>query len=489
MGGLMMWHNAPDCEDRSGATISGREDGGGQGYSVFLSGKVHLCGEYGFSVNDLPGYLYDFQRDLVTWALAKGRAAIFADCGMGKTPMQLVWADRVRQRMNRSILILAPLAVAAQTVREGEKFGIEVIRSRDGAMPTESSIIVTNYEKLDHFDPNDFIGVVCDESSILKNFAGRRRAYITEFMRTLPFRLLCTATASPNDYTELGTSAEALGEMGHADMLGKFFKNQQGNSSSKGRAYGSSPKWRFKKHAEVPFWRWVCSWARAVRKPSDLGYDNAAFILPALSERETIVRARVPREGCLFDLPAKTLEEQREERRRTIPERCEAVVERVSEHSQSLVWCHLNAEGNRLAETIQGAIQVSGGDSDDQKEESLLAFASGDIRVLVTKPRIASFGLNFQQCAHMTFFPSHSYEQYYQGVRRCWRFGQEKSVIVDIVASEGESGVMRNLQRKAQQADAMFSQLVVLMNDPLYLSEASSHPTDVEVPEWLTPAR
>jgi hypothetical protein len=458
-------------------------------YDEFLARKIQLGGEHGFTAGNLPNYLYDFQYDLVTWAIAKGRAAIFADCGMGKTPMQLVWSDRVRQQTNRSVLILAPLAVAAQTVREGEKFGIEVIHSRDGVLPAVASIIVTNYEKLQHFDPNDFAGVVCDESSILKNFAGRRRAHITEFMRTLPFRLLCTATASPNDYTELGTSAEALGEMGHADMLGKFFKNQQGNSSSKGRAYGSSPKWRFKKHAEVPFWRWVCSWARAVRKPSDLGYDDAAFVLPALSERETIVRAQVPREGCLFDLPAKTLEEQREERRRTVPERCAAVAECINDHHQSIVWCHLNAEGDRLAEIIPGAIQVSGSDSDDQKEERLLAFASGDIPVLVTKPRIASFGLNFQRCAHMTFFPSHSYEQYYQGVRRCWRFGQENPVTVDIVASEGESGVMRNLQRKAQQADAMFSQLVALMNDPLYLSKANSHPTDVEVPEWLTPAQ
>lgn len=459
-----------------------------KGYNEFLAEKIHLGGEYGFATDDLPEYLYDFQHDLATWAIAKGRAAIFADCGMGKTPMQLVWADRVRRQVNRSILILAPLAVAAQTVREGEKFGIEVIHSRDGTLPAGASIIVTNYEKLQHFDPNDFAGVVCDESSILKNFAGRRRADITEFMRTLPFRLLCTATASPNDYTELGTSAEALGEMGHADMLGKFFKNQQGNSSSKGRAYGSSPKWRFKKHADVPFWRWVCSWARAVRKPSDLGYDDAAFVLPPLSERETIVRARVPREGCLFDLPAKTLEEQREERRRTVPERCDAVTECISGHHQSLVWCHLNAEGDLLAEMIPGAVQVSGGDSDDQKEERLLAFASGDIPVLVTKPRIASFGLNFQQCAHMTFFPSHSYEQYYQGVRRCWRFGQERPVIVDIVASEGESGVMRNLQRKSQQADEMFSRLVSLMNDPLHIREASPHPTETEVPEWLTPA-
>ena len=455
-------------------------------YEEFLAGKVQLGGQYGFAAGDLPDYLYDFQYELAEWALFKGRAAIFADCGMGKTPMQLVWADCVRCHTNRSVLILAPLAVAAQTVREGTKFGIEVHHSRDGAVPAGANIVVTNYEKLQHFDPADFVGVVCDESSILKNFAGARRAAITEFMRTMPYRLLCTATASPNDYTELGTSAEALGEMGHADMLGKFFKNQQGNSSSKGRAYGSAPKWRFKKHAETPFWRWVCSWARAVRKPSDLGYDDAKFILPPLSESETIVRARTAREGCLFDLPAKTLAEQREERRRTIPERCAAVAEHVEGHDQSLVWCHLNAEGDRLAEEIPNAIQVSGSDRDEVKEERLLAFACGEIARLVTKPRIASFGLNFQHCAHMTFFPSHSYEQYYQGVRRCWRFGQTRPVTVDVIASEGESGVMRNLQRKSRQADEMFARLVELMNDPLHLDALSSHPTHMEVPQWLT---
>ena len=257
-----------------------------------------------------------------------------------------------------------------------------------------------------------------------------------------------------------------------------------------GRAYGSAPKWRFKKHAETPFWRWVCSWARAVRKPSDLGYVNDAFILPKLTERETIVRSLNPREGCLFDLPAKSLPEQREERRRTIPERCEAVAKCVeAAGGQSLIWCHLNSEGDRLTEEIPGAVQVSGGDRDEVKEERLLAFATGEIERLVTKPRIASFGLNFQGCAHMTFFPSHSYEQYYQGVRRCWRFGQTQSVTVDIVASEGESGVMRNLQRKSRQADVMFSKLVELMNDPLHIGKCSPHPAGMEVPQWLTTAQ
>ena len=454
-------------------------------YGEFLEGKTQLGGEYGFRAESLPEFLYGFQRDLVGWALLKGRGGIFADCGMGKTPMQLVWADLVMRHACGSVLIVTPLAVATQTVREGEKFGIDVHYSRDGTVPAGSSIVVTNYERLHYFDASNFVGVVCDESSILKNFAGRRRADITEFMRTVPFRLLCTATASPNDYTELGTSAEALGEMGHADMLGKFFKNQQGNSSSKGRAYGSSPKWRFKSHATDPFWRWVCSWARAVRKPSDIGYDDNGFILPELVETETVIRASTPRDGCLFDLPAKNLEEQREERRRTIPERCEAVLEHVEGHDQSLIWCHLNAEGDRLAESMSESVQVSGGDRDEYKEEMLLAFANGEIRRLITKPKIASFGLNFQSCAHMTFFPSHSYEQYYQGVRRCWRFGQTRPVTVDVIASEGESGVIRNLQRKSRQADEMFTHLVALMNDPLHINNRTQYQTGMETPNWL----
>lgn len=452
-------------------------------YEAFLASKAQLGGDHGFDPVDLPDYLFDFQRDLVTWALRKGRAAIFADCGLGKTPMQLVWADNVVRHTGKNVLVLTPLAVAMQTQREAAKFGIEVHVSRDGAV--SPGINVTNYQKLHLFDPADFIGVVCDESSILKNFSGATKGAITAFMRKLPYRLLATATAAPNDFTELGTSSEALGHLGHMDMLNRFFKNDLNNSAT-GRMRGEVIKWRLKGHAELPFWRWVCSWARAIRKPSDLGYDDGAFILPPLIEREHLVEARTLPEGMLFALPAVGLKEQRDERKRTIQERCEKVAEIVSARpGPSLVWCHLNREGRLLSEIIPGAVEVSGDMTDDAKEERLLGFANGDFRVLVTKPKIGAWGLNYQHCAHVAFFPSHSYEQFYQGVRRCWRFGQTQPVEVDLVTTEGEAGVLKNLKRKADQADRMFAALVSQMNNAMAVHRMDHFDQREEVPQWL----
>lgn len=457
-------------------------------YSEFIERKSQLGGMFGFEPTFLPDFLFDFQRDLVTWAMRKGRAAIFADCGLGKTPMQLVWAENVIRRENKPVLILTPLAVSYQTLRESEKFGIDCQRSSDGTVTGSARVIVTNYERIDKFNPSDFAGVVCDESSILKNFSGVRRKSVTEFMKKLKYRLLCTATAAPNDYIELGTSSEALGELGYMDMLSRFFKNEQGTSNPRlgWRAHGE-PKnqWRFRGHAEQPFWRWVCSWARAVRKPSDLGYDDGQFILPELIEREHVVKANRPPDGMLFTMPAVGLKEQREERRRTITERCERIAEIVSNSEKALVWCHLNKEGDLLASMIDGAKQVSGSDSDDAKEERLLNFANNGLRVLVTKPKIGAWGLNLQCCNHVTFFPSHSYEQYYQGVRRCWRFGQTRPVNVDIVTSEGEVKVIANLQRKSDQADRMFSFLVAHMNDAMHIDRERAVTKKVEVPSWL----
>lgn len=461
----------------------------GSTYDAFLSRKRHHTDGDGFHPVWEPPFLYDFQRALVTWATRRGRAALFADCGLGKTPMQLVWAENVVRFTNRPVLIVTPLAVAQQVVREAEKFGVDCRRVTDGRLPPGARVLVTNYERLHHFQPDAFAGVVCDESSILKNFDGARRAIVTEFLRTLRYRLLCTATAAPNDYIELGTSSEALGELGHMDMLGRFFKNDQHSlhpMSARGVAgHAESVKWRFKRHAEQPFWRWVCSWARAVRRPSDLGFDDGAFVLPPLQEVEHVVTARKTAEGWLFSMPAVGLKEEREERRRTVAERCEQVAALVAHPQQALVWCHLNEEGNRLARLIPDAQQVSGADSDDAKEERLTAFATGSLRVLVTKPKIGAWGLNLQKCAHITFFPSHSYEQYYQGVRRCWRFGQTRPVRVDVVATEGERGVMANLRRKAAAADRMFSALVAHMNDAEHLSKSDAFTTTPEVPAWL----
>lgn len=645
-------------------------------YSDFLAAKAQYDGDSGFDPVWLPDFLFDFQRALVDWAIRKGRAAIFADCGLGKTPMQLVWAENVVRHTNGRVLIVTPLAVGAQTIAEAKKFGIECVRSRDGKIPDGAKIIVTNYEQLHHFQSGDFAGCVCDESSILKNFDGARRAIVQEFLRRLPYRLLCTATAAPNDYVELGTSSEALGYLGHMDMLARFFKNDQ-NSLNVNRLWAGA-KWRFKRHAQLPFWRWVCSWARAVRKPSDLGYDDGAFILPSLTEHEHMVAARTIRDGFLFDLPAVGLKEQREERRRTIDERCEKAAALVASTSGlAIVWCHLNAEGDLLEELIPGSVQVKGADSDQWKEaasewfvgtkcicmdemfydklatwekeqsaigsNSILSIESsgsgnhvptstntatkerptsqsitpptshvtssrqpssksadaergsathpirssescglqkpsaiensiprpesratssdtelvsnntgylpltdvesaedarvmltkepsGSIlttvtkqadsvdssvllvtsdseslptiqsdlreppcicghasgrRVLISKARIFGYGLNFQGCSHVVSFPSHSYEQYYQSVRRCWRFGQERPVIVDLVVTEGELDVLKNLQRKSQAADLMFSQLVACMGEAMHIGRSRAETHHVEAPSWL----
>ena len=453
-------------------------------YEDFLQEKAQSADRQGFEPRDLPTFLFPFQEALTRWALQTGRDAIFADCGLGKTPMELSWAEAVARETNGRVLILAPLAVSAQMVHEANKFWIDVERSRDGS--AVGHIVITNYERLERFNPHDFVGCVCDESSILKSFDGARRGEITAFMRKMRYRLLATATAAPNDYIELGTSSEALGYLGHMDMLNRFFKNDL-NNSAQGRMSGEVIKWRFKGHAETPFWQWVCSWARAIRRPSDLGFDDGAFVLPPLVEREHMVDIAKPRAGMLFALPAVGLKEQREERRLSIRERCERVASLVADTGQpALVWCHLNEEGNLLEKMIPDAIQVSGADSDDAKEERLTAFANNEARVLVTKPRIGAWGLNFQHCAHVTFFPSHSFEQYYQGVRRCWRFGQTRPVQVDIVTTEGERGVLANLQRKAAQADKMFSNLVREMNDALRIARASSFSKRQEVPSWLS---
>jgi hypothetical protein len=461
-------------------------------YPGFLERKRQLDGYDGFEPLSVPDFLFDFQRILVDWSCRKGRGAIFADCGMGKTPMQLVWAQNVMRRTNKSVLIVTPLAVSYQTIREGEKFGIEVRHSQDGKV--HKGITITNYERLSCFNPTDFSGMVADESSILKSFDGVRRNEITEFMRKLPYRLLCTATAAPNDYIELGTSSESLGYLGHMDMLNRFFKNDNNTSDLKGRYRGfAAPrafigqKFRFKGHAEIPFWRWVCSWARSIRRPFDLGCEDGDFILPPINEHEHYIETRTLAPGMLFPVPAIGLHEQREERRRTIRERCEYVASLVvNTNKPALVWCNLNDEGDMLSSMIKDGEQVRGQDSDESKEARFLAFTSGDLRVLITKPKIGAWGLNFQHCAHVILFPSHSYEQYYQGVRRCWRFGQKTPVCVDIVATEGDRAVMDNLRRKTIAADEMFSRLVEQMTSALNIERGVNFDQMEEVPEWLS---
>lgn len=453
-------------------------------YHDFIDQKRHLGGEFGFEPSFFPAASFDFQRHLIDWSVCKGRAAIFADCGLGKSLMQLAFAENVVRKTNKPVLILTPLSVAHQLVKEGAKFGVDAIRSTDGKFPAGARVVVTNYERLHHFNQADFAGTVCDESSILKNFDGVTKAAVTEFMRQHPYRLLCTATAAPNDHIELGTSSEALGHLGFSDMLGRFFKKAEA-TTTRSQEHRSGI-YRFRGHSERDFWRWIVSWARAVRKPSDLGFDDGPMKLPKLSTREHIVQSNIPLDGFLFDMPAVSLLEQRQERRRTLDERCEMAASLVANTGKAAVmWCHLNDEGDMLERLVPGAVQVSGSDEDEKKEEMFTAFEQGQIRVLVTKPTIAGFGLNWQHCAHQTFFPSHSFEQWYQCIRRCWRFGQKNPVIVDVVTSEGEQRVLSNLQRKAAAAEQMFSQLVALMGNELNIEKKLAPTANVITPTWI----
>lgn len=663
-------------------------------YVTFLERKARMGEGSGFEPLWLPDFLFPFQRALVEWAVRRGRAAIFADCGLGKTPMQLVWAENVVRKTNRPVLVLTPLAVGAQTAAEAEKFGIAAARSRDGKH-SGAAIVVTNYEKLHLFDPADFAGVVCDESSILKHFKGATQQAVTAFMMRTPYRLLCTATAAPNDYVELGTSSEALGDMGQVDMLGRFFKqdpkihtlNERGRrqkAAMKGERIehrmvvsGTGSSWRLKGHAATPFWRWVCSWARACRKPSDLGFKDEGFILPPLTTRHHVIEARTLADGMLFSRPAFGLQEEREERRRSLEERCAFAAQLVDKHDTSIIWCHLNVEGDTLERMIPNALQVSGATSEEESELALSWFkgercicnerafahklaawrrgrpdtggtttdrielsgspppsstsrsigrsgssisppiteptgsdtcapqnseqrfidsaergmqptrtfaarpsrqrkstgrdtrrpdssgnsrgteyqstptgaspqadagsavgihrletigisgstsitvttpedsadssahraisgsASSEIapsgssaqpcicghrggpRRLISKAKIFGFGINLQSCAHVVTFADHSYEQYYQAVRRCWRFGQTRPVTVDVISAEGEQYVRENMARKAQAADAMFEELVAHMNEAQRLERSSEVEERVEVPAWL----
>ncbi len=451
-------------------------------YKSFLDERINVGCDHGFDPYFIPDAMFDVQKHVTTWGLKKGRGAIFKDCGLGKTLDEIVWCENVYRHTGKPSLILAPLAVAPQFEKEGSRFGIECVRSRDGKIT--GTTVVTNYEKLHLFNPDDFGGVACDESSILKSFDGARKEEITRFMRKVKYRLLATATAAPNDYVELGTSSEALGYLGHMDMLAKFFKNDQNNCATK-RMYGEAPKWRFKGHAELPFWRWVTSWARACRKPSDLGFSDDKFTLPELIERQHRVDLNSAPDGMLFTMPAVNLFEQREERKRTIKERCEQAAELTNHDRPAVVWCHANDEGNLLEELIPDAVQVSGKDSDERKEAKFEEFGSGQARVMICKPKIGAWGLNWQHASDIVYFPSHSYEQYYQAVRRCWRFGQKNPVTVNMVMTEGERKVMENLQRKSDKAGEMFSHLVMEMNHAQGIKRGVEYTQKEVMPSWL----
>jgi len=455
-------------------------------YNEFIAKKSQLGNDgYGFDPVWMPDFLFDFQKYLTEWAIKKGRCGIFADCGMGKTPMQLVWAENIVQKTNKNVLILTPLAVSYQTIREGEKFGIEVTRSHDGT--AHKGITVTNYEQLHKFDQYDFVGVVCDESSAIKAFDGKRRKEVTRFLSKMQYRLLCTATAAPNDYIELGTASEALGEMTQSEMIGLYFKNDDNarHSLFKDGDFWNRAKYFFKAHSEIPFWRWVCSWARAIRNPHDYDFEDDGFILPELIIKQHTVDHDNLLPGELFQKVAVTLNEQRQERRMTLKERCQKVAELVDHNEPAVVWCQYNDEGDYLEKIIPQSVQIAGKDTDEDKEQRLLDFTYGKIRVLVTKPKIGAWGLNWQHCGHQTFFPSHSFEQYYQAVRRSWRFGRKEPVKIDIITTEGEIGVTANLQKKQKQADNMFEFLVAEMRNAEKIEMINNFTKEIEVPSWV----
>lgn len=417
-------------------------------YRDFISHKVSQSintESIKLSPDDLNPKLYKFQRDIVRWALAKGRAAIFADCGLGKTPMQLEWAAQVHKRMGGYVLILAPLAVSSQTVAEGIKFGVDVTLC-EKAEDLKPGINITNYEKLDKFAGCQFSGVVLDESSILKSFTGKVRNQIIDFFSHTPFRLACTATPAPNDYMELGNHSEFLGIMSYSEMLAMFFVHDGGQTS----------KWRLKGHAEEVFWQWMGSWAVVMNSPLDLGYDVEGYDLPELRVHEIVADGLEPTSAVM------TLTQRRKARKETLEQRCAAAAELVNgSDDQWLVWCDLNAESSTLASMITGAVEVTGSDKAKDKSDRMLGFTVGLSKCLVTKPSIAGFGMNWQQCNKMIFVGlSDSYEQYYQAVRRCWRFGQQKPVDVYIVISSREGCVKENIERKQADCEKMRQAMV-----------------------------
>ncbi|TQE95575.1 MAG: AAA family ATPase [Spiribacter salinus] len=455
-------------------------------YADFLKRKAIFDPPTGLSeLPDMPEALFEFQADITRWALRRGRAAIFAGTGLGKTLMELAWANAIHEATGRDVLILAPLAVASQVIREGEKFGIRAKHCRMQS-EVETGITVTNYQKLDHFDPAAFEGVVLDESSILKALDGKTKARLIEAFQGTPYRLAATATPAPNDFMELGNHAEFLGVMSHAEMLSTFFVHDGGETQ----------KWRLKGHAESEFWRWMGSWSVMLRSPADLGYDASAFELPPLRQEQHLVSAdgEAP-DGMLFALEAQTLQERLAARRSSVAQRVERAAEITPSDRPFVWWCHLNSESEALARSISGAVEVRGSDNEAEKERKLLAFIDGGIRVLVTKPAICGFGMNFQHCADTGFVGlSDSFEQVYQAVRRFWRFGQRQPVTVHYVASELEGAVVDNIRRKEQQAEHMAEQMVAHMADitsaELRGTQRRTDPYEprlpMQLPAWLS---
>jgi ERCC4-related helicase len=433
-------------------------------YKEFLEQKKHTIGNFGFEPNYIPDISFDFQKYIVEKAVLKGRMAIFADTGLGKTLIQLSIAKNIIQHTNKKVLILTPLAVAFQFILEAEKLGIDDIEySKDGKHTKK--IVICNYERLHYFNSEDFVGVILDESSILKNFDGKIKTQVTSFVKKIPYRYLSTATPSPNDFIELGTSSEALGYMGYMDMLGKFFKNNQNSVDSNNRNIGE--KFYLKPHAEKDFFAWVNQWAIMVKMPSDLGFSNDRYNLPKLILNKHIVENQsmfdINGQVSMFVPIAKSMTEVRLEQKQTEDKRCERAIE-LAKDKTSVYWCNTNNESSILKHADKNAVEIIGSQSIEKKEEILLAFANGEIKRLITKAKMTSMGLNWQHCNHSVFFPTWSYEQYYQAIRRFWRFGQKNDVTIDMVVSDGQTRVLEALQQKTQKAIELHENLTKNVN-------------------------
>ena len=432
-------------------------------YQQFLQKKKHSLPDQGIKFSYMPDFLFDFQKYACEYSIKKGRNAVFFDTGLGKTLIELVIARNYVIATNKPVLILTPLAVAFQFIKECERFDMGSIQyTKDGSF--SSDIVLCNYERLDKLNPNDFDCVILDESSILKNFKGVIKNNVTSFLKKIKYRYLFTATPSPNDFIELGTSSEALGYLGYTDMLTKYFTNNEDTISPQ----NIGTQWILRGHAQNSFFEWVSTWSISMRKPSDLGFDDSKFILPKLNLNYHPVKNNEPLiingQRQLFNIVAKTMKEIMSESRNTVKERCEKAFELSSQNETSVYWCNRNDESAMLKQIDKTAYEIKGSMTLEQKEEYLLAFSQGEIKKLITKPKMTAFGLNWQHCNHTTYFPTFSYEQYYQAIRRFWRFGQKKEVTVDLIISDGQKRILDSLLAKTEKANRLFDKLNTSIN-------------------------
>lgn len=427
-------------------------------YQNFIKNKLVLHEPVGFSPSALPESLFDFQSAIVNWAVRRGRAAIFSDTGTGKSLMQLSWADQIARHTGKPVLILTPLCVAQQTVREANRNGISgVCYKRVNEPDNDTRIIVTNYEMMDKFDDLVVGGVVIDESSILKSFEGKVRNQIIDRFASVDYRLACTATPAPNDQMEIGNQAEFLGIMSRTEMLAQFFTHDGGDTS----------KWRLKGHGKTKFWEWMASWAVCMKTPADLGFDGSRFLLPPISMNQHVVESEYKPDDQLFNVIAETLNDRRAAKRSSLKDRVRYAADLVnSDDDFWIVWCHLNDESTELTKSIHGAVEVTGSLPFNEKESRIMGFVNKETRIIVSKPSMMGLGLNLHHCNKMVFVGlDDSYETYYQAIRRCYRFGQTRPVEVHIISSEGEGAILKNIERKGQQAEEMSAQMVVHMKE------------------------